>query len=714
MIVNKDRRCKVGEEMNEEKGFTLIELLAAITILGIILTIAIPQVIELQNDNKITKYKKYSESLLTSGKLYVDSYSKDMFGNNTSGCYDIPYQELKNKGLAKDIKMDGVNCNTFAERGVSSNTFVRVLKSNENYSYDISIKCVNESGGVLYKKLLAADTCDGTLADETGPEITFTPDGHDWYKGLKAGVADKVTIKLSDKYGLAENASIQYAWYKEGTSESAVTFKTKNFKNKRGEGKTAYPLSITIEVPQGVSGEYILIVKAEGVRDANGLYMTNTTVKSKKFKLDNTKPEITSSTNSKNGVWTNGSVDVTATAEDTHSGVKTIYYSYKNSNATADLKEDWNTKTPNGNNMSVAGTWTANESNSIYVIAVDKAGNESDIVPVGKIMIDATPPTINAVVPGDTVRKINVTQGDTGGSGLVGYCIKNTSTQPALNDSCWVADPTANLTLDRDEGTYFLWSKDKAGNISKLKQADVKYPYLATWLKTYRNGKVGQYVQYSANGCSSWRVFYVDGGYTYMLSTTTVGDVALNFPGTDDEVWGGNTKYNRAYYDYIVNPFISNVNSKLSVYNGGGTGYSDYARTPNIQDFVKYGNYSSAYTAAEKKDFTFKYPSTTAGGGSSKNGNNSIIYFTFGKDNGLINIGKSYWLSDKHYCYYVTTGDTCHTAFRVYNIEPNGRIDDWDPNVTRGIRPLVRLKSNVRYNGKGTGANSSSPLNIQW
>ena len=65
-------------------GFTLVELLVAISILGIIMMLAIPQLMGLKDDNKNAKYEKYSDSVVTSAKLYTDSYAKDMFGHNSS------------------------------------------------------------------------------------------------------------------------------------------------------------------------------------------------------------------------------------------------------------------------------------------------------------------------------------------------------------------------------------------------------------------------------------------------------------------------------------------------------------------------------------------------------------------------------------------------------------------------------------------------------
>lgn len=461
-------------------GFTLVELLVAMTILGIILVIAIPQVIDLQNDNQTTKYEKYAESLATSGKLYTDSYAKDMFGNNTSGCYDIPYSELKKKNLVKDIKVDGANCNTYSSDGTKPLTYVKVLKSNENYSYEVAIKCVNKNGKTLYEKKIPGNgICDGTHEDEDGPGIVITPDSHDWYNGKKSGAADKVTVKISDQYGLLENTKIQYAWLKNGNSESSLTFKTKDFKNKRGEGKLSSPITTTIEVPQGVTGEYTLIIKANEVRDANGLYMAQTTVKSNTFKLDNTKPVITNKSNSKDGVWTNGTVKITASAADDHSGVTKIYYTYSNSNAASGLLEDWNTKTPSGKNLSVSGIWSAERENNVYLVAVDKAGNQSAVTPVGKVMIDKTKPVITSTTNSSnsswTNQNVTITANATDArSGVNNIYYTYSASTSATRYSDWNSNRKTSVSgiwsAQRDNTVYIV-AIDNAGNMSDFKSA---------------------------------------------------------------------------------------------------------------------------------------------------------------------------------------------------------------------------------------------------
>ena len=192
------KSMKKKKKNKKNKGFTLVELLVAISILGIIMVIALPQLSNIQENNKTTKYKKYSDTMLTSGKLYTDAYTEDMFGNNKSGCVDVPYDDMKDKDLLKDIKADGSTCK-------SNKTYIRVRKANDHYFYETSISCKDKHGKVVYEELLPENACNGNEPDESGPHIIITPNSKIWTKGTN----EKVKVNIWDEYGMLENTKVK-------------------------------------------------------------------------------------------------------------------------------------------------------------------------------------------------------------------------------------------------------------------------------------------------------------------------------------------------------------------------------------------------------------------------------------------------------------------------------------------------------------------------
>ena len=138
--------------MKKKRGFTLIELLVAIVILGIIILLSIPQISNLIDSNNDAKFKAYERTVLSSAKLYVDSYTEDIFGNNESGCYDVGYFDMEKKNLIKDINILNATCNG----GEQKKTFVRVLKSGDHYKYKVSLYCTDKinKGTVLYSNTI--------------------------------------------------------------------------------------------------------------------------------------------------------------------------------------------------------------------------------------------------------------------------------------------------------------------------------------------------------------------------------------------------------------------------------------------------------------------------------------------------------------------------------------------------------------------------------
>ena len=447
-----------------QKGFTLVELLVAISIFGIIMLLAIPQLMGLKNDNKNTKYEKYSDSVVTSAKLYTDSYAKDMFGNNSSGCYDIPYKKLAEKNLAKDIKVDDLTCDTY--NGSTPTTFVRVYKSQDIYLYDIAIKCVDKNNKVVYEKSLNGDICNGKRSDESGPTIEISGIENGWTTGRdSSGNPLKATVTIEDSYGLKENIKFLYVWTKDISNLDSLSYKTHSFTNSREDAVRT--LTHDIEYPQNENGIWYLVVKPgpDGIRDLNGNYDLQTHIVSPEVKLDNTAPVITNLTNSKDGVWTNQPVTVSGTISDAHSGVKKIYYSYK-SDGTNKTAFGTSQITSGGNGpFNVSKKWSSNTNESVYIIGEDSVGNKTAILSAGKVMVDIDAPTCSVTLTG--------TSGDNGWykSGNVTVTLNKSDAYSdiASYGLTTTSSATYNSTASATQGdtagiTWYGYVKDKAGN----------------------------------------------------------------------------------------------------------------------------------------------------------------------------------------------------------------------------------------------------------
>ncbi len=192
------------------KGFTLIELIVAIVIIGMIVVLSVPAIRMLRNNGETQKYTTYQEALENSAKLYVDAYDEDLFGNEGTGCNFVTFGMLSDKGLFKDISVDGVSCAT-------ENTFVRVVKFNDNYSYTAYLGCGKETDigvkdiDVIYPEASRPHKMDTSICSGYNSISSINIDV-DKKNGKVYKKSYDVKLILSSYSGINSSINIEAAW----------------------------------------------------------------------------------------------------------------------------------------------------------------------------------------------------------------------------------------------------------------------------------------------------------------------------------------------------------------------------------------------------------------------------------------------------------------------------------------------------------------------
>ncbi len=301
--MNKSRNGKKTKKRKKAKGFTLVELLVTISILGLITAMSMPVIRNIIEANTIKKYTTYKDSVESSAKLYVDSYSEDLFGKNKSGCAYITYDQMKDKNLIKNIQENNVSCD-------SDKTYVRVVKLNGKYTYATQIGCGNSSGNekiasskvnVLYPE--SGVPRNETCSYDAVTKLSVSVDPENYEKTDKKKYA--VKIILESFTGINNGVQVSYAWHKEGTDSSKDVWQDATFRSmsssKQEEqilnGQTITLKSSEILTPDKETGSYKLLVKINNAMDITGTNLItdlNKTVTFGTYKIDNLPPVINS------------------------------------------------------------------------------------------------------------------------------------------------------------------------------------------------------------------------------------------------------------------------------------------------------------------------------------------------------------------------------------------------------------------------------------
>ena len=362
---------------NNKNGFTLTELLVVIVILGIVSTLSIPIIRNAQMRNENRKYTNYLESLKYSAKLYVDSYSDDLFGNEKSGCAVISFGDLKTKTLLKDIDIDNISCN-------SDDTFVKVVKINDRYGYSANIGCGKESGGTVHVTKRFPEVAVSKTNCSIDSDVLMTINASPTQSSSNDVKRKKIKVTVNSTTGINQQPLIFYGFNTTGNNTIdgewqplPITLPTESDQISTVEsGNTVSVTSDEILTPEGVTGDYYLMIRVDRLQDLVGRDwkrdLSNPYIKTGPYRVDNTKPVITKlEAKSTTTEYNNLKVKLTYAVNDT-------YYTPSNeikvcfSESKTECSSFGSNSSPT--NYTVSGDYDG-KTRTIYIHAKDKAGN---------------------------------------------------------------------------------------------------------------------------------------------------------------------------------------------------------------------------------------------------------------------------------------------------------------------------------------------------
>lgn len=439
-----------------KKGFTLVELLVVIMIMGIILGICIPAVVNLQKSQNAKKFEYFTTIVGEAADLYVEQYGKSF--DETESCFDIPYDSLVEEEL---IQESDITClSSEGQQGIVQAT--RVPGTN-HFTYQYFLTCTDRKTGEIFHESGTAPTgckgvngnfivnidsavkvVDGVTSDYTFDTWTrgkvivtlssvnpyfydvdhyeYSLDGSNYARmtgnqiTFEVSMNSKVYFRVVDTNGNVSGDTVATIkidndkptatltltgtkgnnnWY-----ISNVTGSCSNQNDGAGSGVascTVNPESYTVS---SSSATFTLTIKD---------YAGNVNTVSQTVKIDKDPPVMSGATlktadgkNYTSGSTTSQDVTIQVSATDTPSGVAKYIYSTDNWATTRDVPANWVINTTS--------------SADYQVKAVDNAGNQSSntvkfTVKVNKIFTVTFDATGGSVSPGSKNVTYNSTYG---------------------------------------------------------------------------------------------------------------------------------------------------------------------------------------------------------------------------------------------------------------------------------------------------------------
>ena len=180
--------------------------------------------------------------------------------------------------------------------------------------------------------------------------------------------------------------------------------------------------------------------------------------------IDKTGPVISEITNSSNQNWTNQAIKLSWTIIENGSGISKVRFGYDGVNWQDYLNEtEWYGMTRN------------NERNDrIYIMAIDKTGNTSNIVSTALKIDKSAPAMVTPTISpsGWTNGNVTLTGKATDTASGISYYQWSTNSNLTASSSGWTSITNTKSQISQNytataNGTYYFYAKDASGNVGK-------------------------------------------------------------------------------------------------------------------------------------------------------------------------------------------------------------------------------------------------------
>ncbi len=399
--------------------------------------------------------------------------------------YTFEWSEMlpNNAFTVEDITVTNGIKGRFLEASKTNTKWTLEVTNTESCSQTISIAAGVVKDGAGNGNVAASKT---VVIDRTAPKIEISPNSDTTYTKTKT-----LGITVRDEHSYIKDVTIEYGWSTSlatpPKSYKTLTYETNNSKI----NSFTFPL---INEGASLTGMYYLWVKPVLLEDILGNSTTTIVKSTGKFYFDNGTPITKLSSNS--DTTYSKTKNVTVTIEDGYSGLASgasIKYGWSTSQTTAPTSYTTaSISSYTAGTKSISFTATGSGLTGEYYLWVqalelkDMVGNRGyGITSTGTFSFDNSAPYARSVSASDGASKqgntiVSGNQGtitvsgisDVGGSGVAGYYVSKSSTTPSVTASGWNYLSSSATTFSYNNvttaGTYYIWLKDNAGNISTM------------------------------------------------------------------------------------------------------------------------------------------------------------------------------------------------------------------------------------------------------